>query len=63
MKFNKKNICLNNKGFAITSIIYSMLFLSIILITTTLLILMRRKVLLDRTKEDAKSLLNEYSET
>ena len=62
-KNKNKYIHLNNKGFAITSIIYSMLFLFIILMTIILLTLARRKVLIDKSKEYTKSLLNDYNET
>lgn len=50
-KENKKGK-LNNRGFAITSIIYSMLLLFIVLMTLTILTLGRKKVLLDKTKNE-----------
>lgn len=50
---NKKGFLnLDNKGFAITSIIYSMILLFIILMTLTILTLGRKKVLLDKTKNE-----------
>lgn len=62
MKKKERLSHFNNKGFAITSIIYAMLFLFIILMTLTLLTLARRKNLLDKEKNDAKTLLNEFYE-
>ncbi len=52
-KKNKREFFkLNNKGFAITSIIYSMLLLFIILMTLIILTLGRKKVLLDKSKNE-----------
>lgn len=62
-KSKYKHVYLDNKGFAITSIIYSMLFLFIALMTITLLTLARRKILIDKSKEYTKVLLNDYIET
>ena len=43
---------LNNKGFAISSIIYLILVLVIILITITLSILGSRKLIIDKIKDE-----------
>ena len=60
LKRNKKEFFkLNNKGFAITSIIYSMLLLFIILMTLTILTLGRKKVLLDKTKNETLGLFSQ----
>lgn len=57
---NKKGFLnLNNRGFAITSIIYSMLLLFIILMTLTILTLGRKKVLLDKTKNETLGLFSQ----
>jgi len=45
---------LNNKGFAISTIMYLILIMAIILITITLTLLSSRKLILDKTREDAK---------
>lgn len=44
---------LNNKGFAISTIMYMILIMAIILIALTLLLLSSRKLILDRTKKEA----------
>lgn len=46
---------LNNKGFAISTILYMILIMAVILITLTLSLLGNRKVILDKIKEDAKN--------
>lgn len=50
---------LNNKGFAISTILYIILIMAVILITLTLSLLGNRKVILDKIKEEAKN--NIYS--
>lgn len=62
MKKEKNIFRLNNSGFAITSIIYAMLLLFVILMTLTILTLGRRKNLLDKSRDEAKTLLNEFYE-
>jgi hypothetical protein len=44
---------LNNKGFAVSTIMYIILILAIILITLTLAILSSRKLILDKEREEA----------
>ena len=44
---------LNNKGFAISSIMYIILVLAVILIALTLAIFSSRKLILDKQKNDA----------
>lgn len=63
MKKFKNNSCLNNKGFAITSIIYAMLLLFIVLMMLTIATLGRKKNLLDKSREDAKVILSEFYQT
>ncbi len=61
-KKNKKGLFkLNNKGFAITSIIYSMLLLFIILMTLIILTLGRKKAMLDKAKNETTDLLGQVS--
>lgn len=55
-----KKIKLNNKGFAITSIIYSMLILAIILMTLIILTLTRKKLLFNKMR-DQLLYLKEYT--
>ena len=50
---------LNNKGFAISTIMYMILIMAIVLITLTLSLLSNRKFILDKAKEEAKD--NIYS--
>lgn len=45
---------LNNKGFAVSTIMYMILVMAVILITLTLTLLSNRKLILDKTKEEAK---------
>ena len=59
MKEKKGSFKLNNKGFAITSVIYAMILLFIVLMTMTIAILGRRKILLNRSRDIAKNVLNE----
>ncbi len=55
---------LNNKGFAISSILYIILIMCIILITVTLSVLSSRKLILDKQKSDVlNSLYNEAKES
>lgn len=62
-KKNKREFFkLNNKGFAITSIIYSMLLLFIILMTLIILTLGRKKVLLDKSKNETLEFLGGISD-
>lgn len=63
MKKFKNNFCLNNKGFAITSIIYAMLLLFVVLMMLTIATLGRKKNLLDKSREDTKTILNEFYQT
>ncbi len=48
----------NNKGFAITSIIYSMIILFLMLMLLILILLSSRKVILDKQKTDALNKIN-----
>ena len=50
---------LNNKGFAVSTIMYMILVMAVILIILTLTLLSNRKLILDKTKEEAKE--NIYS--
>ena len=50
---------LNNKGFAISTIMYMILIMAVILIVLTLTLLSNRKLILDKTKEEVKE--NIYS--
>ncbi|MBQ2946493.1 MAG: hypothetical protein IJE04_01395 [Bacilli bacterium] len=50
---------LNNKGFAISTIMYMILIMAVILITLTLTLLSSRKLILDKSKEEART--NIYS--
>ena len=45
---------LNNKGFAISTIIYMILIMAVILITLTLTLLSSRKLILDKAKQEAR---------
>ena len=45
---------LNNKGFAISTIMYMILIMAVVLITLTLTLLNSRKLVLDKIKEEAK---------
>ena len=54
------NVKIDNKGFAISSIMYLILVMSIILITVTLAILGNRKIILDKQKSEV--LENIYDE-
>lgn len=54
---------LNNKGFAISSIMYIILIMCIILITVTLSILSSRNLILDKQKKNALSDIYMYSES
>jgi hypothetical protein len=45
---------LNNKGFAISTIMYMILIMAVILITLTLTLLSSRKLILDKTKQKAR---------
>lgn len=56
---NKKEKTLNNKGFAISAVIYSILLLFIILLAAILTLLANRKIILEKTKRD---LLEEVDE-
>ncbi len=60
LKKNKREK-LNNKGFAITSIIYSMLLLFIILMTLVILTLGRKRVLLNKAKNETIDFLTDIS--
>lgn len=55
-----KRIKLNNKGFAITGIIYSMLILAIILMTLIILTLTRKKLLFNKMRDQILN-LQEYT--
>ncbi|MDO4963727.1 MAG: hypothetical protein Q4E75_06520 [bacterium] len=44
---------LNNKGFAISTVMYLVLILAIVLFTLTLSVLSNRKNILDKQKEEA----------
>lgn len=46
---------LNNKGFAISTIMYMILIMAVILITLTLTLLSSRKLILDSSKQEAKN--------
>ena len=50
---------LNNKGFAVSTIMYMILVMAVILITLTLTLLSNRKLILEKTKDEAKE--NIYS--
>lgn len=63
MKKFKNNFCLNNEGFAITSIIYAMLLLFVVLMMLTIATLGRKKNILDKSREDTKTILNEFYQT
>ena len=54
MKFKK----LNNKGFAITSILYAMLLFALLLMTLVLLTISRKKMLVEKTKEEAEKVID-----
>lgn len=61
-KKNKREIFkLNNRGFAITSIIYSMLLLFIILMTLVILTLSRKKAMLNKSKNETIDFLTDIS--
>ena len=45
---------LNNKGFAISTVMYMILIMAVILITLTLTLLSSRKLLLDKSKQEAE---------
>ena len=45
---------LNNKGFAISTIMYMILIMAVILITLTLTLLSSRKLILDKAKQEAR---------
>ena len=45
---------LNNKGFAISTIMYIILIMGVILITLTLSVLSGRKLILDKLQQQAK---------
>lgn len=49
------NIKLNNKGFAISSIMYLILIVAIILLTLSLSILSSRKLILDKVKNEVQN--------
>ena len=44
---------LNNKGFAISTIMYMILIMGVLLMSLTLLLLSNRKFILEKTKEEA----------
>lgn len=52
---------LNNKGFAISTVMYMILVVAVVLITLTLTLLSSRKLVLDKIKNEA--LNNIYGET
>lgn len=54
---------LNNKGFAISGVVYSLLLLFVILLYAVLAILANRKIILDKTKKDLLLEINGESET
>ena len=45
---------LNNKGFAISTIMYMILIMAVVLMVLTLALFSSRKLILDKTKEVAK---------
>ena len=45
---------LNNKGFAISTVMYMILIMAVILITLTLTLLSSRKLMLDKSKQEAE---------
>lgn len=49
---------LNNKGFAISTIMYMILIMAVILITLTLTLLSSRKLILDKAKQEARDNIN-----
>ena len=49
----------NNKGFAISSIMYLILVITIILVSLTLALLNNRKLILDKIKIDVLNKINE----
>ena len=49
---------LNNKGFAISTIMYMILIMAVILITLTLTLLSSRKLILDKAKQEAIENIN-----
>ena len=53
---------LNNKGFAISTIMYMILIMAVILITLTLTLLSSRKLILDKSKQVAKENIYEILE-
>ncbi len=54
---------LNNKGFAITSILYAVLVLFLSIIVAMLLLLANRRLVLDKYKKEVKENLNDSAET
>ena len=54
---------LNNKGFAITSILYAVLLLFLSLIVALLMLMSNRKLILDKYKTEVKENLNDSAET
>lgn len=54
---------LNNRGFAISTIMYMILIMAIILITLTLTLLSSRKLILDKTKQETKEIIYSVIET
>ncbi len=53
-----KKMKLNNKGFAVTGIIYSALLLFLVLLAGILSMMATRKVLLDKIKKEVEFKLN-----
>lgn len=53
---------INNKGFAISSIMYLILVLALILMVTTLALLSSRKLILDKMKKEVSSSINNGSD-
>ena len=54
---------LNNKGFAITSILYAVLILFLSLILAMMMLLANRKMVLDKYKANVREELNSSKET
>ena len=54
---------LNNKGFAITGILYAVMVLFLTLVVSLLAMVSNRKLALDKYKKSVKNNLNEYEET
>lgn len=50
---------LNNKGFAISTIMYIILIMAVVLISITLSLLSNRKLVLDKAKQEAKEIIYE----